>query len=228
MLKTLVDNLTLDSSRTLSEHDAKQVLRQYGIPVVDEHAAATADEAVRHADNLGYPVVVKALGGKLIHKSERKLVHLNLMDAVAVRRAADAISRTAGADAEGFLVQPQVAGRREWVAGLLRDPQFGPVVMFGIGGTFVEALKDVAFAVAPVTTLQARETIQSIRALPLLGSFRGQPAVEIDDLARILTALAQMSLAIPEIAEIDLTPVMATKDGPAAVDLLITLTRPRV
>ena len=228
MLKTLVDNLTLDSSRTLSEHDAKQVLRQYGIPVVDEHAAATADEAVRHADNLGYPVVVKALGGKLTHKSERKLVHLNLMDAVAVRRAADAISRTAGADAEGFLVQPQVAGRREWVAGLLRDPQFGPVVMFGLGGVLTEALSDVAFRLAPLTPVDVADMLREIKASALLGPFRGESPVNTAVLTQTLLGLSRLALEQPAVAEVDINPLVATPEGDLwAVDALMVLKKPR-
>jgi acetyltransferase len=112
---------------------------------------------------------------------------------------------------------------RELIYGVERDPSFGPVVMFGIGGTFVEALKDVAFAVAPITVSQAKGTIRSIRAFPLLGAFRGQRAADIDVLARFLAALGELSLDLPEMAELDLNPIILTDKGPAVVDILMTL-----
>ncbi|MFZ1985428.1 MAG: acetate--CoA ligase family protein, partial [Desulfatitalea sp.] len=120
--------------RSLDEHEAKQLLKQYNIPVVDERTARDAEEAVRAAESFGYPVVLKGMGAALQHKTEKGLVLLHLHDAAAVRRAAGRISDAAGADLEAFLVQPQITGQRELMVGLFRDPQFGPVVLFGLGG----------------------------------------------------------------------------------------------
>ena len=114
---------------------------------------------------------------------------------------------------------------RELIFGLKRDPSFGPVVMFGIGGTFVEALKDVAFAVAPLSVAQAERTIRSIRAFPLLRAFRGRPALDIGLLSQILVGLARLGMDIPRIDEIDLNPVIAGEGGAAAVDILVKLSQ---
>ena len=121
-----------------------------------------------------------------------------------------------------ILLQQTLVGR-ELIFGLERDPSFGPIVMFGIGGTLVEALKDVAFAVAPISATTANQTIRSIRAFPLLGAFRGQTALDLDPLAGTLTALGQLGLDLPQIAEIDLNPVIADGASAAAVDILIKL-----
>ena len=139
----------------LTEAESKQVLARYGIPVVQEDVALTADDAVKAAEAFGYPIVLKGLGSKLTHKTERGLVHLKLLNTDAVLEAASDISRLAGDDLEGYLVQPMVRGRREFVAGLFCDSQFGPCVMFGLGGVFTEALDDVVFRVAPVSEAQA-------------------------------------------------------------------------
>jgi len=121
---------------TLTEAEAKQLLGQFGVPVVQEEVAVSAAKAAAAAGRMGFPVVLKGLGAKLTHKTERGLVRLNLDSRQQVLRAAKEIAEAAGADLEGFLVQPMLMGQREFVAGLIRDPQFGPVVMFGLGGVF--------------------------------------------------------------------------------------------
>ena len=150
-IKTVLHEALRTGRKALTEYQAKQLLKQYAIPVVSEALAATEDEAVRRAEETGYPVVLKGMGANLLHKTERGLVHLNLADAERVRRAAEHVVAAAGRDLEGMLIQPQLESRREFVAGLFRDPQFGPVVMFGIGGILTEALSDVTFRLAPVT-----------------------------------------------------------------------------
>jgi len=144
---------------TLSEHESKQLLRQYGIPVVEELPASNAEQAVAAANKIGYPVVIKGHGTRLTHKTEQGLVRLNLQAPRALQQAADAIARAAGKDLEGFLVQPQIQGQRELIAGVFRDPVFGPVVMFGLGGTLTEALADITFRLAPVTKSDARDML---------------------------------------------------------------------
>ena len=132
--KELIDAIRKNAKARLNESEAKTLLKKFGVPVVPETIAADAQAAAAAADNFGYPVVVKGLGAELAHKTERGLVQLNLHTPQSVKNAIKTIKTSAGDELDGFLVQPQVRGKRELVAGLFRDPQFGPVVMFGIGG----------------------------------------------------------------------------------------------
>ena len=149
---------------------------------------------------MGFPIVLKGLGAKLTHKTERGLVHLRLKDAAEVRRAAALISAAGGADLEGYLLQPMLSGRREFVAGFSRDPQFGPVVMFGLGGIFTEALDDVAFRVAPLNENHAEQMIDELRAKKLLGPFRGEAAVLREGILRSLMGLSRLSMELADVA----------------------------
>jgi acyl-CoA synthetase (NDP forming) len=208
----------------LNEHEAKQLLRQYNIPVVGETVAADADRAVAAAEAFGYPVVLKGLGATLQHKTERGLVHLHLHDAAAVRRAAARITESAGADLEGLLVQPQITGQRELMVGLFRDPQFGPVVLFGLGGTLTEALHDVALRLAPLSRWDCVQMMDEIRAQKILGAFRGEAAVNRDALTAVLEGISRIAAEHPQISEIDINPLRVTSDGQiVAVDALVTV-----
>lgn len=216
-------NDALDSGRnTLTEAESKKLLGRYGVPVVTETIAATADDAVAIAVDLGFPVVLKGLGETLLHKTENGLVHLNLSDEKAVLSAADKIIRTA--PGVQLLVQPQVHGKREFVAGLFRDPHFGPAILFGLGGIFTEALSDVIFRLAPLTRQDASEMLESIRSRALIDAFRGEQAVDREALVRTLMGLSAIAMDCPEIAEIDINPLIATASGQLkAVDALITI-----
>ncbi|MFZ5571230.1 MAG: acetate--CoA ligase family protein [Thermodesulfobacteriota bacterium] len=216
------DQTTPLKRNVLTEYHAKQFLKQYAIPATPEIIAADADEAVSAARSFGFPVVLKGMGSSLLHKTERGLVHLHLGTAEAVRDAAGKIIREAGKELEGLLVQPMMTGAREFVAGLFRDRVFGPVVMFGLGGIFTEALSDVSFRLAPLTGTDAREMMNEIRSASLLGPFRGEPAVDVNALASILMGLSEIGMACPHIAEIDINPLIITRDGkPVAVDALV-------
>ena len=211
----------------LNEHQAKQLLKQYSIPVVQEFLATDADEAVQAARCIGFPVVVKGIGTRVLHKTELGLVRLNLGDEPAVRQAVADIQQTAGVELDGLLVQSQVAGQREFMVGLFRDPQFGPVVTFGLGGVMAEALDDLAMAVAPLTEADAREMIRQIRAQKLMASFRGEQAVDIPMLVDAILGLSRLSTDHPEIAEVDINPLRVTPQGALlAVDALIALKPP--
>ncbi|MGD1969200.1 MAG: acetate--CoA ligase family protein, partial [Desulfobacterales bacterium] len=206
----------------LNEAEAKALLKEFGVPVVSEAAIADASQAVRAADMFGYPVVVKGLGSALMHKTEQGLVKLNLSDAQAVEKAVEAITTSAGNDLEGFVVQPQIQGQRELVAGLFRDPQFGPVVMFGIGGVFTEALADVSFRLAPITESDASEMLGEIRAKTILGPYRGEKAIKHQHIIQVLMGLSRIAIELPQIVEIDINPLLATSDGRLwAVDALV-------
>ena len=175
----------LASGRTsLNEAESKTILARYGVPVVAETVVATAADAVAAAADLGYPAVLKGFGENLLHKTESGLVHLNLSDEKSVSRAADHILQAApGAQ---ILVQPQISGNREFVAGLFRDPHFGPAILFGLGGILTEALSDVVFRLAPLTDQDAVDMIDAIRSRSLIGPFRGEKAVDRQTLMQTL------------------------------------------
>lgn len=206
----------------LTEHAAKQFLSGYGIPVPREVVAPDADGAAAAAARMGFPVVLKASGATLQHKTEVGGIVLNVRSVEEVRQEGRRLLGLPGCD--GLLVAEMVRGDREFVCGLTRDPQFGPCVMFGLGGILTEALADAVFRVTPVTRFDALEMLQEIRAANLLGAFRGQAPANPDTLAGILVTLGEIGLRHPEIREIDLNPVKIRPDGaPVAVDALIAL-----
>jgi acetyltransferase len=166
--------------------------------------------------------VLKGLQPGLVHKSDAGLVHLNITDSRGVRDAFGMI-RNGLAKGGEILVQRQVRGSGELIAGLIRDPQFGPCVLFGLGGTLTEVLRDTAFAVAPLSMDEALRLIGRIRGQALLAGYRGSPPVEREQLARILVALGDLGLSVPQIREIDINPLLVTGDGLCAVDATIIL-----
>jgi acyl-CoA synthetase (NDP forming) len=213
-----------DGSASLDEAESKQVLRHYGVPVVEESIAATEQEAVMIADRMGYPVVLKALGSKLTHKTERGLVRVNIPSIRQLRRAYREIQVAAGSDGYGCLIQPLIVGKREFVAGMSRDPQFGPVVMFGLGGIFAEAVGDVVFRIAPVRRGQALQMMEELASRRILGNFRGETTVDKEQLARVLMGLSQLALDHPAVKEVDINPLIVASDGTiTAVDALVVL-----
>lgn len=223
---TLLDEAMANGQAALTEHAAKQFLAGSGIPVPREVLVPHADAAADAATRLGFPVVVKVSGVSLQHKTEIGGIALNLRSAEEVRQEGRRFAGLAGFD--GLLVAEMVRGEREFACGLTRDPQFGSCVMFGLGGILTEALADAVFRVAPVTTFDALEMLQEIRAVKLLGPFRGQAPANREALAGILVTLGEIGLRYPEIREIDLNPVKIRPDGaPVAVDALIALGPPR-
>ncbi len=221
-ISALLSGLKHQNKTRINEVEAKLLLREFDVPVVPETVAVNTQEAIAAADAFGYPVVVKGLGAELAHKTERGLVYLNLNAAQAVQNAVEAITTSAGDDVEGFVVQPQIQGQRELVAGLFRDPQFGPVVMFGIGGVFTEALADVSFGLAPITETDANEMLDEIRAKAMIGTYRGEKAINREHIIQVLMGLSRIAIELPQIAEIDINPLLATPDGRLwAVDALV-------
>jgi len=213
-----------EGKTSLNEAESKRVLHRYGVPVVEEFVVTDIDDAVAKAENVGFPGVLKGLGARLTHKTERGLVRLNLKDGKDVRRAAEEIAMAAGNDLEGFIVYHMLSGSREFVAGLFRDDQFGPVVMFGLGGILTEALNDVAFRIAPLDEAQANAMMDELRAAPLLGSFRGESPVFRDQMVRILTGLSRLGIEHPDIREVDVNPLLVGRNGSVtAVDALVIL-----
>ncbi len=210
----------------LSEDRAKQLLAAYGIPVVTETVCPDAASAATAADAMGYPVVLKAVGPGLLHKTEQGLVRLHLHHRGAVHAAATDLLAAAGTAATGLLVQRQMGGRREFVVGMFRDPQFGPVIMLGLGGIFTEALADVTFRLAPLIAADVMEMVSELRGRKLLGAFRSEAAADVGQLTDILLGLSCLAVEQSMISEIDINPVIADSDGSlCAVDALITIGR---
>lgn len=212
-------------SRTLSEHASAALLAEYGVPVARATLVADADAAARAAEGLGFPVVVKLCGDAIAHKTERNLVRLGCGDAAAARVAAAELLAQARPDdgAVALLVAEQVRGRRELIAGLVRDPQFGPCVVLGLGGIFTEALADVVFAAAPLDHGEARRMIDGLRTQRLLGAFRGEPPVDRDALAAILVGLGRLGVDRADVESVDVNPLIVRDGTPVAVDALVVL-----
>jgi acyl-CoA synthetase (NDP forming) len=214
---------TLAAGKTaLNETDAKTILAHYGVPVIEDIVVTTSAAAISSARQLGFPVVLKGMKENILHKTERGLVHLHLNDDAAVEAAAEHI--LTAAEGMQILIQPQVMGHREFMAGMVRDPQFGPAILFGIGGILTEALSDVVFRLAPLTRQDAEDMIAAIRARSLLDAFRGERAIDREQLVRTLMGLSDIAMEAPGIAEIDINPLVADGHGSlTAVDALITL-----
>ena len=193
--------------------------------MLDEHVVADPDAAVRAADAIGYPVVAKLMGDAIAHKTERRLVRLNLGDADAVRAAAgDLLAAATRDDGEvAVLVAPMVRGTRELIAGLSDDPQFGMTVMLGVGGVLAEAIVDVAFRLVPITRVDAEDMIDDLATRRLFGPFRGEPAVDRERLVDVLVGLSAAAEANPDLVSADVNPLIVVDGVPVAVDALVEL-----
>ena len=203
----------------LAAAQATALVAAYGIPAVATHHVTSADEAVTAAEALGFPVALKAAGTALVHKTDVGGVRLGLADAGAVRRAYTDIEATLGERADGALIQPMVAPGIETVIGVVHDPVFGPLVMFGLGGVFIDLLDDRVFNLLPLTDLDAAEMVRALRAAPLLFGYRGTPPADVAALETLLLRVARLAEDLPELAELDLNPVIAHRQGLAAVDV---------
>ena len=207
---------------TLSESRSRLLVSKAGIPVSNWETADSVQEAVSLARNLGFPVVIKLCGDEIAHKTERGLVRLNLNTEEAVQEAADELLSSVTAD-DGdvtLLVSEQIRGNRELIVGLVRDEQFGPCVMLGIGGILAEAVADVAFRLAPLSSSEASDLIDDLSMQSLLDSFRGEPAVDREALINVLCVLGDLG-SDQEILSVDLNPLIVANGVPIAVDALV-------
>ncbi|MCD6569137.1 MAG: acetate--CoA ligase family protein [Deltaproteobacteria bacterium] len=219
----IIDDAVKRGDKTLSEYESKKVLSKYFIPVTKEYLTKGLNEAKDCAKDVGYPLVLKGSSSILTHKTELNLVEVGIKDEAELEKAYNAIEQRGNGKLDGILVQEIIKGERELVAGLIRDPQFGPCVMFGLGGIFTEVLKDVSFRVAPLEEIDAYEMMDEIKAKKILSEFRGKPAVNRQVLANILMNIGRIGLEIDEVAEIDINPLIIKDDTPVAVDALIVL-----
>jgi acetyltransferase len=218
-----------DAHTTLSERDSKALLAEYGVPIAPERVVDDPGAAGDAADELGYPVVVKLNGDAIAHKTERGLVKLRLSDRDAVEAAAAELLAAATPDdgAVSLLVAPMIAGHRELIAGVVRDPQFGPTVMLGVGGILAEAVADVVFRPAPVDARTAGEMVDDLATQKLLGSFRGEAAVDRGQLLDVIVGLGRLAADRGDVASVDINPLIVQPDGSVvAVDGLVELGAP--
>jgi acetyltransferase len=207
-----------DGRLTMGDAEARAVQAAYGIPYPKSILARTADEAAAAADEIGYPVVMKITSPDILHKTDIGGVKLNLQTPEQVRDTFDLMIYRAqryepAAEIWGCLVQKQVKGGKEVLLGMNRDPQFGPLLVFGLGGIYVEALRDVTFRVAPVDRREATEMLSEIRAYPLLRGVRGEPPSDMDAIVDVILRLSQLVTDFPEIVELDINPLMVYEQG---------------
>jgi len=207
----------LATSGVLTADQALALCEAYDIPVAPSEVANNPEEAVRAADRLGYPVALKALATQLVHKTDMGGVTLGLTDAAAVKREATAMLARIAPPAR-LLVQRMVSGGLEVILGGKRDRSFGPVVMFGLGGIYVEVFSDVAFRVAPLSRVDAEEMIEEVRGKRLLEGVRGKPPVDREALIKAVLSLSRMLVENPRITELDINPLLVLEHGAAAVD----------
>jgi len=222
----------LEEGRTkLLEHEAYAVVKHYGIPVPEVGLAKSPEEAGELADKIGYPIVLKIVSPDITHKSDvgGVIVGLKSRDEVVegAKKIFDNVSKNApNARITGVLVQKMVPYGLEVIVGGLRDNIFGAVVMFGLGGIFVEVLRDVSFRIAPISMDEALEMIHEIKSHKLLEGYRGQPPVDKKSLAKIIVGVSNLLLENPEIESIDLNPIMAFPDKAVVADARI-IVKPR-
>ena len=212
----------------LTEVEAKELLATAGINVAPTKLATSKQEATSIAKTLGFPVVLKIVSPDVLHKSDAGGVKLNLNSEAEVGNAFDAImtsikAKLPSAKILGIAVQKMARPGTEVIIGMSKDPQFGPVLMFGLGGIFVEIMKDVSFRIVPLTKRDADEMIHDIKGFPVLTGYRGQEAASLAHLQDMLLKVSEFAEKNPEVKELDLNPILAYKDGAIAVDARVIL-----
>lgn len=212
----------LPSDGQMLEHEAMAWLRENGIPVPDFRFAATQEEAVQGCDEIGYPVVMKVVSPEILHKSEWGGVILDIGDGQAAQTAFEALRKVAeGQDFRGVVIYPMIRDAQEVLLGLSHDPQFGPVVAFGLGGIYTETWRDISLRVAPINRTEAEAMIREIKSFPLLQGVRGQEPRDLDALADVLVSFSRLPFLYPGIGEIDLNPVFLLSKGLVVGDVRV-------
>jgi len=212
-----------DGRRTLTEYESKQVLREYGIPVTREIEVDNRESLREAIEKIGFPLALKGCGPSLSHKTERNLVHVDIRSKKEAKKAFEEILKQVKNEGGTVLVQEMVKGRRELVVGMTRDAQFGPCVMFGLGGIFTEILKDITFRAAPLERKDALKMMQEIKGRKILEGVRGLPPADLDELSQLLINVGKIGLEQTDVREIDINPVILDGSRPVAVDALVVL-----
>ena len=218
----------LNETKLLTEVESKELLSKWGIPVVETRLTRSKKEAISLSKKMGFPVVLKISSPDIVHKSDAGGVKLGLANATQVGKAYTEITSSIKkqypqAQIQGVSVQKMAPAATEVIIGMSKDPQFGPVLMFGLGGVLVEVLKDVSFRITPVTTRDASEMIKEIKGYPILQGYRGKEPANITALEELIVKVSEFVEQNPQIKELDLNPVFAYKDKAVAVDARIVL-----
>jgi len=227
-IQTIMDNARREKRVLLTEVESKQLVEEAGINVVKAKLARSIKEAVAVSREFGFPVVLKVASPDIVHKSDIGGVKVGLTNATQVSKAYREImtsvkQKEPKASIHGVSVQPMAKPGVEIIIGMSKDAQFGPVIMFGLGGILVEILKDVSFRIVPLAKRDAREMIRDIKGYPVLEGYRGQPPSDVAALEDMILKVSAFVERTPVIKELDLNPVFAYKDGAIAVDARIVL-----
>jgi acyl-CoA synthetase (NDP forming) len=220
---SILEKAIREGRKTLSEYESKDFLKSCGIPGTRELLVHNREECLKAAKTIGYPLVLKGCSPDLAHKTEKGLVRVDIRNEQEATRAFDDLTSRMEGNQKDILVQEMIKGSRELVTGMTRDPQFGPCVMFGLGGIFTEILKDISFRVAPLERQDALDMTQEIKAHKILGAVRGMPAADLDLLCDILVRMGEIGMENQSIQEIDINPLILSGAKPVAVDALIVL-----
>jgi len=208
----------------LTEYESKELLKDIGISIPEQKLTKEREETIQAAENIGYPVVMKLIAEDIVHKSDTGAVKLNLKNKEEVESAFEELMKIPSKTEKQISVQGMAKEPiAELIIGMTTDPQFGPALMFGIGGILVELLEDVSFRIAPITEYDAKEMIHEIKGFPLLDGFRGKPKADIDAIVDALMKISKFVMENENIYEMDLNPVFIYEDGLVCVDARIIL-----
>jgi len=221
----ILDGVAVEGRKFVTEPEAKLVLKAYGIESTKESLCHSADEAVKAAESIGYPVVMKLVSPQVVHKTEFNAVKLNISNEAEVKAVySDLLERAKKSQfqVKGILVAETLTGT-EFIIGSLRDKQFGPLVMLGLGGIFVEVYKDVSYRLAPVEPIDVKDMIAELKGKKMLEGFRGKEKVDVDALINAVVSVSQLLADFPNIAEMDLNPIFGNSRGVKVADARIML-----
>ena len=221
----IIEKALKEGRTTLSEYESKQVLAAYQIPVTKEILINNIKDLNKAAQEIGYPLVIKGCSSEISHKTEKDLIKVDIRNEKEARSAFEDIMINMNATDNTVLVQEMVKGKRELVVGMTRDAQFGPCVMFGLGGIFTEILKDISFRIAPMERRDALEMMQEIKGHKILEAVRGMEAADLDILTDMLINVGRIGIENDEVNEIDINPVIISGSKPVAVDALVVLNK---
>ena len=226
-ISELIKNKLESNQTVLTEFESKNLLKEIGIPIPEQELATTKEETLSIANKIGFPVVLKLMAEDIVHKSDTGAVKLNIKNEDETAQAYDDLMKIPSQSEKSISVQKMAEEPiTELIIGMTTDAQFGPALMFGIGGILVELLEDVSFRIAPITEYDAREQIHEIKGFPILDGYRGKPKADIDAIVNVLLKISDLVTEHGEINEMDLNPVFIYEKGLICVDARIILKKP--
>jgi len=220
----IIKNYLSQGKKVLTEFESKELLEKIGISITKQKLTSDKNDTVKFADEIGYPVVMKLMADDVVHKSDAGAVKLNIQNKDEIEKSFDELMSIPSKSEKKINIQKMADEPiTEIIIGMTTDPQFGPALMFGIGGILVELLEDVSFRIAPIEKFDANEMIHEIKGFPLLDGFRGKPKADIDAIIDALLKVSDLVIQNPEIYEMDLNPIFVYNSGIVCVDARIIL-----